>query len=267
MHIGASHLGAEFVLKNFPGMAERCRQFGYDLARDRVPVAPSAHFFMGGAVIDTDGKATLEKLFVAGEDSGGVHGANRLGGNGICDSCVYGRQAGKAIARYLANGNRTVKESRRGQVQETIARLRESLTRSKGTNPFELRQALRELNWNKIGVARREPDLSEAMAELESLAAEATRVKVVGGAVYNMMYIAALDLRNLIEVSRLVAASARMRQETRGAHFRLDFPEQRDDYGLFNICLRRGADGKPEVEKKPVVFNYRSVEECRNYRK
>ncbi len=75
---------------------------------------------MGGAVIDTDGKATLEKLFVAGEDSGGVHGANRLGGNGICDSCVYGRLTGKALGKYLSNGNRTIKETRRGQVEETI---------------------------------------------------------------------------------------------------------------------------------------------------
>ncbi len=98
VQMDASHLGADFVLKNFPGMAERCRQFNYDLARGRVPVAPTAHFFMGGAVIDTDCKATLERLFVAGEDSGGVHGANRLGGNGICDSSVYGRLCGKALA-------------------------------------------------------------------------------------------------------------------------------------------------------------------------
>ena len=115
VHIDASHLGADFVLKNFPGMAERCSQFHYDLARGRVPVSPSAHFFMGGAVIDTHGKATLESLFVAGEDAGGVHGANRLGGNGICDSCVFGRQAGKALARYLAKRKPTCQETRRGR--------------------------------------------------------------------------------------------------------------------------------------------------------
>ncbi len=256
VHLDASHLGAEFVLKNFPGMAERCRQFNYDLARGRVPVAPSAHFFMGGAVIDTCGKASLEKLFVAGEDSGGVHGANRLGGNGIADSCVYGRQAGKAIARYLAGGNRTIKETRRGQMEEAIALLRGPRTRSQGTNPFELRRELQELNWNKVGVARKEPDLAEALAEIESLAEAAGQVQVAGGVAYNMMYAAALDLRNLIDVSRMVAASARVREETRGAHFRQDFPERRDEYGLFNIYLRRGSDGKPEMEKRPVVFKY-----------
>lgn len=267
VHIDASHLGADFVLKNFPGMAERCRQFNYDLAGGRVPVAPSAHFFMGGAVIDTDGKATLEKLFVAGEDSGGVHGANRLGGNGICDSCVYGRQAGKAIARYLSNGGRAIKETRRGQVADAIALLSGPFTRAQGSNPFELRNELQELNWNKVGVARREPELAEALAAIESLAGTAAQMKVVGGPAYNMMFTTSLDLRNMIDVSRMVAASARLRDETRGAHFRQDFPSQRDDYGLFNIYLKRGANGKPEIEKKPVVFKYKPVEECQNYRK
>ncbi|MFB3826577.1 MAG: L-aspartate oxidase [Bryobacteraceae bacterium] len=267
VQLDGSHLGADFILKNFPGMAERCRQFNYDLARGRVPVSPSAHFFMGGAVIDRDGKASLERLFVAGEDAGGVHGANRLGGNGICDSCVYGRQSGKAIARYLANRNRTRSATRRGLVSEMVARLRAPLERAAGTNPFEVRKELQELNWNKVGVARKEPDLGEAVAEIESLAAAAGQMRVTGGPAYNMMYTVALDLLGMLDASRMVAASARLREETRGAHFRQDFPSQRDEYGLFNIYLRRGGDGKPVMEKKPVVFRYKSVEECQNYRK
>jgi len=262
VQIDASHLGAEFVLKNFPGMAERCSQFHYDLARGRVPVSPSAHFFMGGAVIDVDCHATLQKLFVAGEDAGGVHGANRLGGNGICDSCVYGRQAGKSIARYLANGRR-IEPTRRGQIEDTIASLREPLTRTQGANPFELRRQLKELNWNRVGVARQEPDLTEALATIDKLAEAAAEMKVVGGPVYNMMYTTALDLRNLLDVSRMVAASARLRDESRGAHYRQDFPDQRDDSGLYNIHLRRGPDGRPTLEKKAVVFKYKSMEECR----
>ena len=267
VRIDASHLGADFVLKNFPGMAERCRQFNYDLARGRVPVSPTAHFFMGGAVIDTGGKSTLEKLFVAGEDAGGVHGANRLGGNGICDSCVYGRQTGKALGKYLSNGNRTIKETRRGQVEDFVARLKTPLQRSKGANPFELRKAIQELNWNKVGVARKEPELSEALNEIEEIAAEVETTSVTEGTVYNMMYNTYLDVRSMIDATRMVAFSARHREETRGAHFRQDFPEQRDGYGLFNIILRRGDDGLPVVEKKPVVFKYKSLEECRNYKK
>jgi len=267
VHMDASHLGADFVLKNFPGMAERCRQFHYDLARGRVPVSPSAHFFMGGAVIDIGGKATLEKLFVAGEDAGGVHGANRLGGNGIADSCVFGRQAGKALASYLANGNRAIQETRRGQVEEVIGVLSRPLQQSKGTSPFDLRQSLQELNWNKVGVGRKEPDLAQAVSEIEAIVTEAERMRVVGGRAYNMMYTAAVDLRSMLDVSRMVAASARAREETRGAHFRQDFPVQRDDYGLFNTFLRRGANGLPELEKKPVVFKHKSLAECRHYRK
>jgi fumarate reductase flavoprotein subunit len=267
VHIDASHLGAEFVLKTFPGMAERCRQFHYDLARGRVPVAPSAHFFMGGAVIDSQCHTALEKLFVAGEDAGGVHGANRLGGNGICDSCVYGRQAGKAIAAWLGNGNRSVKETRRGQVEETVALLREPLARPAGESPFELRKRIKELNWNQVGVARTQKDLENALSGLDAIACESAHIKVAGGSVYNMMYTTALDVRNMIDVSRMVAASALEREETRGAHFRQDFPAQRDDYGLFNIHLRRGDDGRPVLRKEPVVFRYRTLGECQGYRK
>jgi fumarate reductase flavoprotein subunit len=267
VHIDASHLGADFVLKNFPGMAERCRQFKYDLARGRVPISPTAHFVMGGAVIDKDGKASLEKLFVAGEDAGGVHGANRLGGNGICESCVYGRQAGKALAKYLSNGHRTIKKSRAGQAEESAEKLAAPMKRTTGASPFDLRQAIQELNWNKVGIGRKEPDLSQAVNEIEAIADEASKMRVTGGGVYNMMYTTALDLRSMIDVSRMVVASARAREETRGAHFRQDFPKQRDDYGLFNNRLRRGSNGLPEIEKRPVVFKHKSLETCQQYRK
>ena len=258
VHIDASHLGADFVLKNFPGMAERCRQFHYDLARGRVPISPTAHFVMGGAVIDRDAKASLEKLFVAGEDAGGVHGANRLGGNGICESCVYGRQAGKALATYLSNGNRAIAKTRRGMAEETADLLGRPLNRDSGTNPFELRSAIQELNWNKVGLARTEPDLSTAVNEIEAIASEAAKMRVTGGRVYNMMYTTALDLRSMIDVSRMVVASSQAREETRGAHFRMDFPQQNDETGFYNNRLRRGGNGFPEIAKTPVKFTHKS---------
>ena len=100
--IDASHLGADVVLKSFRGMCERCAEYGFDLARSRVEVSPSAHYHMGGVRIDADAAATWTGLFVAGEDSGGVHGANRLGGNGVADSIVFGARAGDAMAEYVA---------------------------------------------------------------------------------------------------------------------------------------------------------------------
>jgi len=265
VHIQASHLGADFVLKNFPGMAERCRQFGYDLARGRVPISPTAHFVMGGAEVDLNGQTSLEKLFVAGEDAGGVHGANRLGGNGICESCVLGRQVGKALAVHLRNGNRTFKETRRGQVDETVDRVSQPMKRSKGTSPFDLKKSLQELNWNKVGVVRNRADLTQAISEISAIAAEAAAMSVSGGRIYNMMYTTAMDLLNMIDVSHMVAASALAREETRGAHSRSDFTKQRDDYGLFNTYLRRGSNGLPQIEKKPVHFSRKSLQECQDY--
>lgn len=266
VHIQASHLGPDFVLKNFPGMAERCRQFGYDLANGRVPISPTAHFVMGGAAVDLNGQTSLQRLFVAGEDAGGVHGANRLGGNGICESCVLGRQVGKALSKHLKNGGRSLAPSRRDQVNEIVDCLSAPLRRSKGPSPFDLRKRIQELNWNKVGVVRSGAGLTEALAEIDHIAAEAAAMSVTGSAIYNMMYTTAVDLLSMIDVSRMVAVSALAREETRGAHSRSDFPKQRDEYGLFNSYLRRGDRG-PEIEKVPVRFSRKSLGECQNYRK
>jgi len=268
VRIDAAHLGAEFVLTNFPGMAERCTQFGYDLARGMVPISPTAHFFMGGAVIDKDCHTGLEKLFVAGEDAGGVHGANRLGGNGICESCVYGRQAGKSLARYLSKPeNRTIKESALGMAKDVQARLVAPLSRTGGRSPLEIKRDLQEVNWLKVGIVRNKTDLEAAMSDFSSLRDDMCKAGISGSQTYNMVYGTYLDTLNLIDVSVMAAASALERDETRGAHTRSDFPEQRDDYGLFNIFMRRGANGLPEIEKHAVEFKHKSLEACQQYRK
>ena len=266
VHIEAAHMGAEFVLSNFPGMAERCAQFGYDLARGRVPVSPAAHFFMGGAWIDTECRASLHKLFVAGEDAGGVHGANRLGGNGIGESCVYGRLAGKSLARFLRN-DRSVKETAPGLIDALIARLREPLTRPGGRNPLEVRHDIQETNWTQVGVVRNKDDLEAALSTFDSLRHDVEHATVAQSQAYNMIYNVWLDTRSMIDVSIMAATSALLRDETRGAHTRLDFPKQRDDYGLFNTFLRRGPDGKPVTEKKPVQFKHKSLEACQQWKK
>src|SRR5262249_35285350 len=107
----------------------------------------------------------------------------------------------------------------------------------------------------------------QAVDEIEAIASEAAKMRIVGGPVYNMMRTTALDLLSMIDVSRMVVASSRAREETRGAHFRQDFPTQRDDYGLFNNRLRRSSNGLPEIEKPPVVFKCKSLETCQQYRK
>ena len=256
VHMVASHLGAEFVEKNFPGMCLRCKLFGYDLARKPVPVSPTAHYMMGGAVIDAECKTSLERLFVAGEDTGGVHGANRLGGNGIADSCVYGRLAGKALAKYLQTGNRTVPETAPDQAETLMAKYTGPFDRRAGEDPYPLRDRLRELNWNKVGVARNGKDLREAIDEIESIGAAAQQVRIEGIRAFNMLWNNYIDFLSMIDVSGMVAGAALLREETRGAHFRTDFPDQDDENGLYNLFLKRGEDGRPVFEKKPVVLKY-----------
>ena len=260
VHLVASHLGADFVEKNFPGMCLRCKLFGYDLARKPVPVSPTAHYMMGGAVFDSECKTSLERLFVAGEDSGGTHGANRLGGNGIADSCVFGRLAGKAMATYLSDGNKTISESARGQVEALIDRFTEPFNRPNGQGLYPLQNRLRELNWNKVGVARNGSDLSDAIREIESIHTEARTVRIEGIRAYNMAWNNYIDLLNMIDVSRVVAHAALLREETRGAHFRIDFPEQDDDNGLYNLFLKKDGNGKPVFDKRPVVLQYMKPE-------
>ena len=255
INIIASHLGAEFVEKNFPGMCERCATFGHDLAREPVPVSPSAHYMMGGAAFDTECRTSLERLFVAGEDSGGTHGANRLGGNGICDSCVFGRQAGKALAKYFRKDG-GIPESDSGQIDHLISRYTRPFDRSSGALPFEPRDRLRELNWTKVGVVRTGTGLQEASEQIESIHSEAERVKLQGSRAYNMAWGDWISLLNMLDSSRMTIHSALLRKETRGAHFREDYPKRDDNYGLFNIFGKKGDDGKPVFEKRPVVLKY-----------
>ncbi|MFH1123523.1 MAG: FAD-binding protein, partial [Pseudomonadota bacterium] len=267
VYIVASHLGAEFVEKNFPGMCERCRQFKYDLARGPVPVSPSAHYIMGGAAIDKHCRTSLEGLFVAGEDSGGVHGGNRLGGNGICDSCVYGRQAGKALADYLHKENGRTPETMPGFAEQLMVRYTAPFERTSGQGLFELRDRLRETNWTQVGVVRMEPDLSQAVETIEDIAEEAGTIRLTGKRVYNMPWNYYIDLLNMIDMSRMTARSAQLRKESRAAHYRSDYPEQDDQNALYNLFLSKGADGMPVFEKRPVEFRHKSLEECQHYRK
>jgi succinate dehydrogenase / fumarate reductase flavoprotein subunit/fumarate reductase flavoprotein subunit len=255
VHIVVSHLGAEFVEKNFPGMCQRCRIFGYDLARKPVPVSPTAHFMMGGALIDTGCRTSIRRLFCAGEDSGGVHGANRLGGNGIADSCVFGRLAGKSMARFVRE-NPGAPKSDGPLVEDLIARYTEPFGRSGSPGPLPVRDRLREMNWGQAGIVRSGTGLREAAKELETLVIEAQAVQLQGGRPYSLAWQDWINLINMLDVSRMLIHSAIMREESRGAHYREDFPKQDDSYGLFNLFLKRGDKGMPGLEKRPVNLNY-----------
>jgi len=249
LHLDGSHLGAEFIYKNFPGMAQRCADYGFDLGRGPVPITPTAHYFMGGAVIDTQCRTTIDGLFAAGEDSGGVHGANRLGGNGIADSCVFGTLAGAAIAQHAPE--KDIVEPDPKMVEEIHKRVLKSFDNKDGESPFSLRDELRECMWAKVGVVRNGKDIQEAIDELDEMADRINRVNLRGPLPYNLQWHEWLNIVNLVEVSRIVARAALMRQESRGSHFRSDFPKKDNKNYLINYFVKR-INGEPHFETRPV---------------
>ena len=247
VYIDLSHLDHDTVARSFPGMVERCRDFGFDLVHDRVEVSPSAHFQMGGVAIDPDCRSSVEGLFVAGEDAGGVHGANRLGGNGVADSIVFGGRAGDSMAAFVLG-----REPKRitTAVIDAIA----SAWRPKGgaENIFALRRELEDLMWDKVGVVRNGAGLAAAAEQLPLLRDLVKRARVSGGPGSNAEWNEAMNCMNLCTVGEMVARSALLRTESRGAHYREDFPAV-DDAWLKHIFLTP-AGVTMQLETSDVAF-------------
>jgi fumarate reductase flavoprotein subunit len=247
--LDVSHLGAEAVERSFRGMVRRCRDFGLDLARQPVPVMPTAHFLMGGAVIDPDCRTAREGLFVAGEDAGGVHGANRLGGNGVADSTVFGGIAGDVMAEWVVGRPRPAGSA--ADAERRAAAARAPLGRATRDEVVPLRAAMRDLMWEHAGLVRTAAGLQSALDALAELAARLAAVGVPGGPAFNLAWQAWLDTRNQALVAGLIARSALERRESRGAHYRADHPEPDDARWLVTV---RVADrgGAPSVWTEPV---------------
>ena len=249
--IDASVMGPNFVKKNFPGMVERCRDYGFDLANERVEVSPTAHFFMGGVRIDTRCLTDLDGLYVAGEDAGGVHGANRLGGNGIADSTVFGGIAGDSMAHDVIGRELAPFDER--QVEELIKQMEAPFGRE-GVDLYPLRETLRLSNWEKLGIIREEKGLLEGLQIIQELQEKMNRVGVAGGKACNIPWNDWLNMRNLLDVSAIVGQSALKRQESRGAHYRNDFPKKNNKEYLKNFFIKR-EKGETKIYERPVVLN------------
>lgn len=223
--LDASHLGQEFVARHFPGMVERMALLGRDLTREPIEVTPTAHFHMGGVRIDPACRASVPGLLVAGEDAGGVHGANRLGGNGVAESTVFGAVAGETAAA-LCGGPGQPPAYDPAQAHGAAERAARFLR--PGASPFDLRSRLNDGMWERGGLVRDGEGLARAAREIEVMTAELESVGVGGGRALNFGWQAALDVENLLLVARLVVAAAAHRTESRGSHYRSDFPA-RDD--------------------------------------
>ncbi|RSL33516.1 FAD-binding protein [Salibacterium salarium] len=265
VYIDVSHLGKENVLKSFPGMVERCRDVDKDLSEDPVEISPAAHFQMGGVKVSTDCETEIPGLFVAGEDAGGVHGANRLGGNGVCDSTVFGARAGDAAASYVSNltQDTNIPEA---QVHSIIEDIIAPFEREEGENPFHIRNDLKSLMWESVGLVRNAKDLEYAVDQLSVLEDRVNRVSVKGSRKYNLTWQELLNVRNLVSVAKMVAGSALMRKESRGSHYREDYPESNDENWLNNIYIRKDENGDLSYEWRNVEQTRINVSEIEGYK-
>jgi len=246
--IDVSHLGAKMVEANFRGMVKRCRDFGYDLPHDPVEVGPTAHFMMGGVVISPECATDVEGLFAAGEDAGGVHGANRLGGNGVADSTVFGGIAGDTMAEWVVS--RAPPRLSQTATEAAAARVAGPLGRGDGDNIYALLTRLRAVMWDHVGLIRAGENLKQALGEIEEIGRRAEGAAVPGGGPFNLAWQDWLNLQNQATAAWLICRSALERTESRGSHFRKDFPEPAAE--LVNVYVGFADEALPKVWTEPV---------------
>ena len=253
IYISMGHLGPDKVRRQFKGMVERCDDCGFDLAGGLVEVVPTAHYMMGGVVCNVDTSTGIEGLYVAGEDAGGVHGANRLGGNGVANSTVFGGIAGDVMARDIAKGL-GLRPPLTGLIAAEIARAEHPFSKS-GGKLYQLRDRLLDLMWDKVGIIRDEPLMHQAVTGLDALEEELLATGVAGsGRAFNLTWHDWLNLRSQIEISRVIARAALKRENSRGAHFREDFPDA-GDLAASRYTLVQVKENNLEVTDAPVIFS------------
>jgi fumarate reductase flavoprotein subunit len=252
LYIAMGHLGPENVRRQFKGMVERCADCGFDLAGGRVEVVPTAHYMMGGVEFGVDCATGLAGLFAAGEDTGGVHGANRLGGNGVANSTVFGGIAGESAAAWLA-GRADLPEPDRAVVERARAAALAPFDRPAG-DLNAIREALHELMWNDVGILRDGAGLARARGALDELQARLARTGLADTArAFNLTWHDWLNLDSLIAVSKAIAHAAAAREDSCGAHYREDFPHTADPAAAAFTRIRRRGDGFA-LEFVPVAF-------------
>jgi len=219
-----------------------CLKRGLDLKKEMAEVAPAVHYFMGGIEINEKGESNLAGLYAAGEVAGGIHGANRLGGNSLADLLVFGARAGQWAARWALESSSPVIDAE--QVKEEDGRIRSLLERrNEGVRPVEVKRAIQEIMWEKAGVVRSQRSLTEALEGLGQLQVDLSQLRVAGkGLLYNRELVSYLEAENLLLVGKAIITSALVREESRGAHYREDFPEKDDRLWLKNVLLRLKGD-------------------------
>lgn len=244
---------ADVIRKKLPSMYHQFKKLAdIDITKEPMEVGPTTHYMMGGVKVDADSQmSTVPGLFAAGECAAGLHGANRLGGNSLSDLLVFGKRAGEYAAVFAKeNPHGNIDEAQiKAVVNEAVA----PFDRNDGENPFQVQYDLQEMMQDLVGIVRNEAEMQKAASELKKLRERAAKVRVVGNREYNAGWHTALDLQNLLTVSEAITLAAIQRRESRGAHFREDFPNKDAESGTFNLVIRKSGDGQMEVARQPLV--------------
>lgn len=240
MFISMGHLGPENVRKKFAGMVKRCADSGFDLAAGKVEVVPTAHYFMGGVVVDPDTRTEMEGLYVAGEDAGGAHGSNRLGGNGVANSTVFGGIAGDVMGADIRRIG-ALRDPDEYVLAAEIERAIHPFSRPAGAIQ-PLRNKLQEAMWEDVGVMRTGAGLQRGQKRVAEIRDEVMATGIdPSNLAFNLTWHDWLNMASLIEVSEVIAKAGELRENSRGAHFREDFPESGAmESSYFTLARKKG---------------------------
>ena len=250
--ISMSHLGPENVAKKFKGMVKRCADCGFDLAAGKVEVVPTAHYFMGGVVVDVDTRTALEGFYVAGEDAGGAHGSNRLGGNGVANSTVFGGIAGDVMAEDIKT--MSLREPDNDILAMEYERAVYPLQKKPGL-VLPLRKQLQDLMWEDVGVMRTATGMTRALGRIDQVSDALMQVGVDdSNLAFNLTWHDWLNLRSLCDISEVITKAGLARENSRGAHYREDFPNA-GSLEDSEFTIARQDNERVTVERATVDFS------------
>ncbi len=242
------------IKRKLPSMYHQFKELAdIDITKEPMEVGPTTHYIMGGVRVNADTQmSSIPGLFAAGECAAGINGANRLGGNSLSDLLVFGKRAGEYAAQF-ARANRRAAINLADARSAADAALRPFEMGQRGENPYTLQSELQDMMQAHVGIVRTEAEMQHALAALGGLSSRHARVGVGGNREYNPGWHTALDLGNLLTVAEAITRSAIERKESRGGHFREDYPGKAEEFGRINIVTRRRPDGSMEVSRVPIA--------------
>jgi succinate dehydrogenase / fumarate reductase flavoprotein subunit len=246
---------AEHIIRKLPSMYHQFKQLAdIDITTTPMEVGPTTHYIMGGIRVDGDTQSsTVPGLYAAGECAAGLHGANRLGGNSLSDLLVFGKRAGEYAAKFAREqGGAAIDPA---EAERAVRDALEPFERSPGADghgPYQVQQELQTIMQDQVGIVRTEAEMARALGEIGRLEDAARRVGVSGNREYNPGWHTALDLSNLLTISEAVTRAAIERKESRGGHFREDYPEKDPAWGKVNVVIHKGPDGAMRLTREPI---------------